>query len=386
MKIAVLSNQSQSTLNFWKTLISSLQSLGADVVCITPAGDPEAERALREAGAGVVNYSLDRKGLNPFRDYRTFRDLRAIFAREKPDLVFATTIKPVIYGAFAANAASVPAFFATITGLGYAFEADTPLKKILNKFVGHLYKRALAKCRGVFFQNRDDAALFRSRGILAPDANVLFANGTGVDTARFTPSPLPNLARPARFVFLLVARLLEAKGIKNFVEAAEILKKKYPDARFILLGPKEKGPGAIGEAELCAWQKKGLEYAGSTRDVLPWLTRADVVVLPSWREGVPTSLMEAMSCGRPCVATDVPGCREAIRDGATGILVPPRDSRALAEALEKLIENPDMAAQMGVNGRAAALENFDAQKVAAKIIADMRATAPDAPWPEEKND
>lgn len=386
MKIALLSNQSRSMANFWKILISRLKSLPADVICVVPGGDGESESVLRKAGAKIVNYFLDRKGLNPINDLRTRGELRAVFAGEKPDLVFATTIKPIIYGAPAAAAAGVPAFFATITGLGYAFERDSFPKKILNKAVSFLYRRSLAKSVAVFFQNRDDAGLFRDHGILKDVKHILFARGTGVDTGFFTPVPLPVISNPDNFTFLLVGRILVAKGVDDYADAATILKKKYPGSRFLLLGPKETGPGGVSDQRLADLEKKGIEYVGETRDTRSWLAKADAVVLPSWREGVPTALMEAMSMGRPCVATDVPGCREAVRDGVTGVLTPPRDARALAEAMEKLILNPALAEAAGRRGRDYALEKFDAVKVADKIIADMRALTPNLPWPEEKRD
>ncbi len=208
MKVMILSNQTRSMLNFWSVLVRQIQALGHEVVACAPPGDDESDLALAEKGVPVIHYPLDRKGLNPVRDIRSLAVLRGIFARHRPDLLFATTIKPVIYGCMAAKSAHVPKIFATITGLGYAFEADTIIKKGINLLSSMLYKKALSGINGIFFQNLDDVEVFRKAGILSPSAKVFMSRGTGVDTERFAPAPFP--AGAVRF--LLIGRLLEAKG------------------------------------------------------------------------------------------------------------------------------------------------------------------------------
>ena len=377
MKIIVLGNQAKAMSNFWSVLIRHMRKAGHEVVCCAPPGDADAEAVLAAQGARMRHYALDRKGLNPMSDLRTTRELFRLFKEEKPDLLFASTIKPVIYGCMAARAAGVPHIYATITGLGYAFEADTFLKKCVNRLGRLLYRAALSGAEGVFFQNQDDISVFRQSGILGRNARVLTARGTGVDTKRFAPSPLPDYTADGRLngapVFLLVARLLEAKGLPEYAEAARLLKARYPDARFQVLGPPEKGLGSVSMEQMDAWQKQGcIEYLGETRDVRPYVAAAHVLVLPSWREGTPTSIMEGMSMGRPAVVTDAPGCREVVRNGVNGYLVPLRDPQALAGAMEALITNPEDIARMGQAGRELALSEFDAEKVAARILEDMR--------------
>lgn len=386
MKVLVLGNQGRSTANFWTVLARRMLQDGHDVVFAIPPGDPQADAALRgivhdhkvTGAPRVVHYPLERKGLNPLQDARSLLALVGLLRTERPDYLFATTIKPVIYGCLAARIARVPHAYATITGLGYAFETDSLFKRCINKLSVFLYSRALAKVEGVFFQNHDDANLFRQCGILASDARVLMARGTGVDVSRFAPRPLPPLpaddAAPGekRIVFLLVARLLEAKGLEEYAEAARLLRERYPAAVFRLLGPAETGLGGVPLETVTRWQEQGLiEYLGETRDVRPHVAEAHVLVLPSWREGTPTAIMEGMSMGRPAVVTDVPGCREVVRDGDNGLLCRVRDPRSLADALEHFLKQPSEVARMGAAGRRLALEEFDADVVASGIVRDM---------------
>ena len=373
MKILILSNQARSMSNFWSVLIRRMRAGGHTVICAAPPGDAAAEAALRALGAAVVNYPLDRKGLNPLRDAGSFIALLRLFRAEKPDLLFATTIKPVIYGCLAARVAGVPRVYATITGLGYAFETDSFFKKCVNRLGVVLYRLALSHVSGVFFQNEDDLRVFRRHGILGPDARVLMARGgTGVDTARFAPAPYPPLPPAGPVIFLLVGRLLEAKGLHEYAEAGRLLKARGAECRLQLLGPEETGLGGVDLAQIRRWETGGfLEYLGETRDVRPFIAASHVLVLPSWREGTPTSVMEAMSMARPAVVTDVPGCREVVRDGVNGWLTPPRDPGALACAMERFVAEPALIARMGAAGREMALAEFDAETVAARILKDM---------------
>ena len=372
MKILILSNQSRSMANFWSALIRHMRAAGHEVTCCAPPGDAAAEAALHALGAAFLPYPLDRKGLDPLRDAGSFWALVRLFRVQRPDLLFATTIKPVIYGCLAARVAGVPRVYATITGLGYAFEADTLFKKCVNRLGVFLYRHALRRANGVFFQNQDDIRVFREQGILGPDARVLTARGTGVDTARFAPEPFPPLPPAGPVVFLLVGRLLEAKGIAEYAEAGRLLRAMGAGCRLQLLGPPETGLGGVDLAQVRRWEAEGLlEYLGETRDVRPFLAACHVLVLPSWREGTPTSVMEAMSMGRPAVVTDVPGCREVVRNGVNGLLTPARDPEALAGAMAHFVREPGDIARMGAAGRKLALEEFDAEAVAARILRDM---------------
>ena len=225
-------------------------------------------------------------------------------------------------------------------------------------------------------RNQDDIRIFRESGILGPGARVLTARGTGVDIRRFAQAPLPPLPPDGPVIFLLVGRLLEAKGLPEYAAAARLLRARYPEARFQLLGPPEQGLGSVSLDQVRTWEREnGIEYLGETRDVRPYLAAAHVLVLPSWREGTPTSIMEGMSMGRAAVVTDVPGCREVVRDGVNGRMTPVRDPEALAGAMESFILAPGTIARMGEAGRELAVREFDAEKVAARILRDMHVPA-----------
>lgn len=367
-KIVILSNQAASMANFWRKLILELQKRDFEIICLVPQGDEAAGR-LVELGASVKFYPLDRKGLNPLKDLRTFLSLKRSFSEIKPDYLFATTIKPVIYGCRAAKAVGVPCVFATITGLGYAFESDSFLKKILHFGAKTLYRESLKYAAGIFFQNGDDRDLFLAQKIISPHAKIFIAKGTGVDTVKFSPAPFPPVKDGLKF--LVVARLLAAKGLREYASAAKKLAAKYPRTRFCLLGPEEKGPGGISASEAKGWEKDGVVYLGSVDDPRPVVADSHVVVLPSWREGVPTVLMEAASMGRPCVAADVPGSREIIRDSLNGFLCEVKNPDSLASAMEKFILNPELIPAMGDAGREIAAKEFDADRVASFIVDNM---------------
>lgn len=363
MKIMMLSNQSRSMATFWAVLMRTMTGQGMEVTCCTPDQGDE----VANLGYPAVRYSLDRKGMNPLKDLGTAYELYKIFQQHKPDIVFATTIKPVIYGSLAARFAKIPHIFATITGLGYAFEVDSLPKKALNLLTCQLYRKSLAHARGIFFQNHDDAKLFRQKKILAPSAKVLFARGTGVDIDHFAQAPFPDLAP---FTFLLIGRLLEAKGIREYVKAALAFKQKFPAVKFQLLGVPETGPGSISLAEIESYGST-VEYLGQTRDVRPYIANSHVVVLPSWREGLPTALMEAMSMGRPIVATNVPGCREVLKPGHNGFFSEPGNVPSLTQAMQNFLEHPELIYTMGQAGRHRAEQEFDARIVAKTILNDM---------------
>lgn len=357
---------------FWRILIKIILDRGNEVVCIAPGGDSESEAFLQRLGARVVNCNVDRKGLNPFKDLIYLRELKKIFLAENPDVIFATTIKPVIYGCMAGHSAKVPYIFATITGLGYVFEANNRAKRMLMKIGIKMYRHSLALAKGVFFQNRDDSKLFLKQNIINNSQNIFFANGTGVDTRHFNPAALPNLQ--TGITFLLIGRLLEAKGIAEYIDAAQLLKSNpaFKTAKFQLLGIPEQGPGSYPLEKVMEWHNKGIiEYLGQTRDVRPYLAACHVAVLPSWREGVPTSIMEAMSVGRPCVTTDAPGCREVVKPGINGWLCIPKNSQSLAQAMKKFLDDPNSIPPMGAASRKLAVTQFEASKVAEKILADM---------------
>ena len=372
MNVIIMNNRASFLVSFWSTLISRLLEEGHAVTCFVPAGDAEAEKSLREMGTRVRNFPLDNKGLNPLHDLKTCVALYRLFREEKADILYASTIKSVIYGIPMAALAGIKSRYAMITGLGYMFEADSLLKKGLTCLAALLYRFSLSFTDAVFFQNTDDVRTFRERHCLPGGAKVVLTKGTGVDIAKFALAT-PSEGAP---VFLLVGRLLEAKGLYEFAEAARIVKKDFPQARFQLLGAPEPARGGVPLETVRQWEKEGLvDYLGVTRDVRPYVAQATAVVLPSWREGLPCSLMEAMSMGRAIVATDVPGCRDVVSDGRNGFLVPSRPPEALARALSALIDDPALARRMGAEGRSIAETELDARKAADLILRVMNLIA-----------
>ena len=376
--------------NFWSVLIRRAVAAGHEVVCAVPhalpSDDPIWETKLAALGVRLAHYPLDRKGLNPLRDLRTVLALRGLLTAENPDRLFAYTIKPVIYGAVAAALAGVPTRehrTLMITGLGYAFEADSLPKRILRRVTSLLYRTAFSLSGTVYFQNMDDRKLFDAFSIIPDSITARMCRGTGVDTVRFAPAPPPELPdtpspeHPA--IFLFVGRLLEAKGLRELCQAARLLKARGVPAVMRLLGPAESGLGSMPLEEILALRDEGvIEYLGETADVRPFITGAHALVLPSWREGTPCSLMEGMSMGRAVVAADAPGSREVVRPGENGLMVPLRDAEALADALTQLARDPQRLRDMGAAGRALALAEFDAETVASGILTDMNLEQPDS--------
>jgi glycosyltransferase involved in cell wall biosynthesis len=260
--------------------------------------------------------------------------------------------------------------FAMISGLGYAFgEGGGLARALMRRLVGTLYRASLRHADGVFFQNPDDLADFQRLAIIGDRHKAIRVNGSGVDLGHYRSSP-PRLEPPT---FLLIARLLKDKGIYEFVEAARRLRARHPRARFCLIGPLDPNPAAISARDLESWRAEGaIEYLGEAADVRPHLAETTAYVLPSiYREGIPRTLLEAMSTGRALITTDTPGCRETVRPGENGFLVPPGDAAALAEAIERFIARPDLAVSFGRRSRALAEELFDVRKVNAVMLEAM---------------
>jgi len=363
-RLALLANQGASTLTFRGRLLGAMAAAGHQVTVLTPPIPPDQERAFRDLGVDHRPIPLDRTGLRPLRDARSVLALTAILARLRPDIVLTYNIKPVIYGTVAARAARVPFRAAMITGLGHAFVDRSPRGRLLNRLVRLLYRRALPHCDVVFFQNPDDLQLFRQHRLLG-GARAVLVDGEGVDVDHFASVPPPAGAP----TFLLVGRVIREKGIEEYVQAARRLKVSHPQARFQLLGPYDANPSALSREQVAAWEREGvLEYLGQTSDVRPFLAACTVYVLPSWREGTPVSVLEALSTGRPVVTTDVPGCRETVVDGDNGFLVPAHDPRSLADAMERFVLEPGLAQEMGRRSREIAVERYDVHKVNADLF------------------
>lgn len=361
--IALITSQAFSLVNFRGPLIRDLITAGLSVYALAPDYDEQLRQQIHDLGAIPVDYSLSRAGMNPLQDLHGLLSLWRTLRRIQPDITLAYFIKPVIYGTLAAWLARVPQRHALITGLGYAFvETDCSpgaKQRFLRKLASSLYRLALQRAHLVFFQNDDDYQLFLDgRQVTAEQARRV--NGTGVDLNHWPVAPA--ITHPP--TFLLAARLLREKGVLEYVAAARQIQQQHPEARFILLGNTDPNPGSITVEEVQGWVEEGLlEWPGHV-EVQPWLAQASVYVLPSfYREGVPRSTQEAMAMGRPVITTDAPGCRETVVDGLNGYLVPPRNSAALAEAMLRFIEEPELIERMGAESRRLAEERFDVRRV-----------------------
>jgi glycosyltransferase involved in cell wall biosynthesis len=335
------------------------RAAGWRVILIARSGP--ATLSIRASGIEVIPVDFVRSRLNPFAELRLILTLAKIYRQLKPDLVHHIALKPIILGGIAARLSSRPAIVNAPIGLGFVFSSDKLLAKILKPIVIFGLRLTLSPKNSPFktrviFENPDDLDELAGLGIIRRE-NATIIRGAGVDIEAFTPSPEP----PPPIRVILIARMIREKGIPDFVEAARILRARSIAAEFILAGaPDPSNPNTVTEAELRAWeQQKLITWLGPQTDIAGLLRGAHIACQPStYREGLPKSALEAMAAGKPLVTTDMPGCREAVLDGETGFLVPPRNPPALAETLQKLIESPDLRARMGAAGRLRAEQNF----------------------------
>ena len=366
MKITIVLNTSWNLYNFRRGLIDALQQQGHTVTLIAP--EDEYTPRLRALGYPLETVNMDRRGINPIRDMAFLWRLYRLYRTLRPDLTLHFTVKPNIYGTLAARVLGVPSIN-TVSGLGTVF-----LKTgLVSWSAQQLYRLAFRWPQQVLFHNQDDHQLFVERGLVATHrASVV--PGSGVDIQRFSPQP----TEPAKtFTFLVIARLLYDKGIVEYAEAARSLRSQGLTARFQLLGARDpQHRRGIPEAQVDAWINEGIiDYLGTTDDVRPFLQRSDVAVLPSYREGLPRTLLEAASLEKPIVTTDTPGCRHVVRHGHNGLLCRVRDAIDLADKMQKMIEiSWEQRQQMGQAGRTLVAERFSEKYVIDRYLLAIERT------------
>lgn len=362
-------NTAWNLVNFRSGLIRAFVNHGYEVVAVAPY-DEYAER-LRDLGCRYVPLPMDNKGTNPIRDFFLYLKFCGLLRREKPSIFLGYTVKPNIYGSLAAHSVNIPVIN-NVAGLGTAFIRGG----WLGWLVRQMYRVALSRSTVVFFQNNEDRQMFLSGGLVKAEITDQLP-GSGIDLQRFLPKPLPNkkLLR-----FLLIGRMMRDKGVVEFVEAARILKKRGVAADFCLLGFLDvKNQTAISRQQMDQWVQEGvIRYLGVSDRVNEEIAEADCVVLPSYREGTPRTLLEAAAMARPIVTTDTVGCREVVDNGVNGYLCQVRDPEDLAAKIEKMINlSPEERTAMGQSSREKAVRDFDEKIVIKKYLAAISAALQD---------
>lgn len=357
MKIAIVLNATWNIVNFRLPLIRSLILNGHDVWVISPRDSYVS--VLESEGIQYVDIYMDNKGISPFRDLRTIASFFRCYTHHRFDLVMHYTVKPVIYGGLVSRVLGIPTI-STITGLGTVFIRETWVTRLVRA----LYRLSQKKARHVFFQNNDDMALFIRDEMIRPESASIVP-GSGINTNYFRSSS-PSKLGSDDYVFLLVARMLRDKGVNEFIEAARLIRAKNSRVRFQLLGPVDvENNTAISSDTIDSWVAEGVvEYYPPVDDVRPYLEHASCVVLPSYREGLPRTLLEAAAMGKPLVATDTPGCRDVVLDDVNGYLCLVADADDLAEKMMDMVAlSVDERAKMGEASRRHVVENFDEKRV-----------------------
>lgn len=371
LTVLVIAGLAWSLVNFRLDLMRRMLANGHRVLAAAPDFDPETEAALRAEGIEPVVVPMNRTGLNPMQDLQTLNALRRLIRTRRPDVILPYTMKPIVWGAWAARLEGNKRCYPLFTGLGYAFSDPDPhgKQRLVRNIAINLHRRALRGIRLAFYYNAAELQDLRRFGMVPDHARMVAVPGSGADTDRFTPAPMPA-GQP---VFLFVARMLRSKGLEDLLTATRALRAEGRKFRVELLGPTDTNPDAIDEATLRQWHAAGeVIYHGATRDVRPYLADSHVLVLPTrLREGVPRTILEAMASGRPVITTDAPGCGETVGDGDGGFVVTVGDAGALAAAMRRFLDDPDLAARMGQQARARVCRNNDVHLVNRLLLTEM---------------
>ncbi len=368
--VILFANTDWYLYNFRRSFALALRDAGHELLLISPPGT-YGER-LRALGLRWEPLPMDRGSLNPLSELRLLSYLRKLFRRERPVLVHGFTIKCAIYGSLVARLTAVPARVSAVAGMGYVFTSSDLRARLLRPLIRRLLKFALGgEGARLILQNPDDVAIFERAKLVDP-TSISLIPGSGVDCRRFVATQGDRHNKELRV--LLAARSLWDKGLAEFVEAARLLRAEGRSIRFLHAGtPDEGNPAAVPEATLHAWVKEGLiDWLGHVEDMPDLLSSVDMVVLPSYREGLPKTLIEAAACALPLVTTDVPGCRDVVSDGRDGLLVPPHDAQALAQAIARLDDDPALARRLGNAARVKAHAEFDERIVIERTIGVYR--------------
>lgn len=363
-RILIIVNHPKNLLIYRHQFMLDLQQRGYAVSACAPYDRVVADK-LHQMNVKFIPIKMQTSGISPIRDSVTLFRLFRIIKKYSPTIIINYTIKPTIYGSIAARLCGIRRIYSVITGLGYVFSNNDKVR-LIRKLVQLLYKISLRYNKKVFFQNPDDIKLFVINKLLDANKSILI-NGSGVDLQKFQP-----VAFPDKCCFLLISRLLKSKGIFEYVEAANIIKQKYPKVQFKFIGgwAGNSNPETIEQKQVDELRQNGaVEFLDVVDDIRPIIKATTVYVLPSfYREGTPRSILESMAMGKPIITTDMPGCREAVKHGVNGYLVPAKNVKKLAAAMEKFILQPELAVKMGKESRKIAEEKYDVHKVNGIIL------------------
>lgn len=376
MKIVLFANTEWYLYNFRRSLALALRDAGHDILLVSPPGPYGAK--LLELGFRWIPAPMERRSLNPLREIVLLIWLRRLLVAEQVDLVHGFTIKCAVYGSLAGHVArhdrGLPARVNAVAGMGYVFTSDDLKARLLRPVVRTLMRLALdGQDARLILQNPDDVALFQRAGLVDPQ-RISLIPGSGVDCSRFNPvdcSATQSSQPLERMRVVLPARLLWDKGLAEYVEAARLLRAEDRAIDFLLAGDPDPGnPAAVPQATVQAWVDEGLlQWLGHVDDMPALYRSVDVVALPSYREGLPKGLIEAGACALPLITTDVPGCREVVSHDVDGLLVPVKDGKALAQAIARLHDDPQLRQRLGAAARAKALAEFDERIVIKRTMA-----------------
>ncbi len=367
MKIAVLSSHTSSLFWFRMDMMKDFIKHGHSVIALGPEPELNWRSKFEEYGIQYKQLFVERNGINPFNDLRTYRELKQFMKEEKPDKVFAYQAKTVVYGSLAAKSNGITEVYTLIAGLGSIFRGEGLKNKIIKTIMKTEYRLSCNASKKVFFQNNDDKNEFINNGLIQEE-KIEIINGSGVNLEKFKPEPLPDI--PA---FLFIGRLIKDKGVMEYLEACKRVKAEYPEVRCLLVGPYDSNPSALKPEELQPFIDQDIiEYFGEQADVRPYLKQCSTYVLPSYHEGTPKTVLEAMAIGRSIITSDAPGCRETVTDGYNGYLVPVKDIDGLTDKMKALIENSSTSKLMAEYSLRLAREKYDVNLVNESIMKTMQ--------------
>lgn len=372
-RVFLLGSFAHSIVTLRMPLIRKIRALGGHVAVGAPMAQFSKEHLalLAEAGVPVHDVPIDRHATtNPLAELKYIRRVVVAARSEKANVFIPYTIKPVVFGTLGARAAGIRRILPMVTGLGSVFIDQVPSRRarLVRSVATALYRTAFTFADTVYFQNPDDVRDLQRLGALGASTRFAILAGSGVDIEEFTEMPLPDRSG-TELRFLMVSRLLADKGLREYAEAARIIKQRHPQVEFDLVGPSDTNPTAVPIEEVRSWS--WINHTPWLHDVRPALAACSVYVLPSYREGTPRSVLEAMATGRPIISTDAPGCREPVVEGVNGFLVPPREVEPLAQAMQRLIDQPHLVNEMGSASRRIACEKYDSRFVYDPMLRQM---------------